>query len=275
MGSRLIFSAKSGAFTADFHPKIQKPANDSYFHPKIFGGTPRTGNLDFRTGKLYTSGPYKKIKKAVDGQKEEVEFFIKSIRERLLSLNPFELILRKQRRLFGGRRTFQTSIQRQMQSVEKLLLRIEQRPWDAISRVVIGVCIPGIFRFIFRADGSPLALVLFLLGMIGTLRIVPAILRRLLPFSAEAQADWAGRRMLAKRYDSYQWQKLFWIGLGVAFDAALSAQYYNSSIVLASVCVIPGFVGLVVWRIRRMTDKSIKALSSNRAANKSSHIELE
>ena len=162
-------------------------------------------------------------------------------------------------------------MKRQMQSMEKQLLRIEQRPWNAIYRVVIGVCIPEIFRFLFRADGPPLALVLFLLGMIGTLRIVPAILRRLLPFSAEAHVAWARRRMLAKRYDSYQWQKLFWIGLGVAFDAALSARYQNSSIVLASVCLIPGVVGLVVWRNRRMTDKSIKALSSNRAANKSSH----
>jgi len=36
-GSRLIFSAKSGAFTAVFRPATPQPANDGSFHPKILG----------------------------------------------------------------------------------------------------------------------------------------------------------------------------------------------------------------------------------------------
>ncbi len=57
-------------------------------------------------------------------------------------------------------------------------------------------------------------LVLFLALLIG-LRVVPAVLRELLPFSAEAKQIWFDRRQIAKRYDSYQWQKLFWVGLGL------------------------------------------------------------
>lgn len=47
------------------------------------------------------------------------------------------------------------------------------------------------------------------------LRLVPAVLRRIFPFSSEAKDLWFQRRNLGKRYDSYQWQKLFWLGLGM------------------------------------------------------------
>ena len=154
-----------------------------------------------------------------------------------------------------------------MHTLEKMLMKIEQKPWHCICRIMIGVCASEIFPLIFGVNGPTYAFFLLLIGMLGMLRLVPAILRRILPFSLETQAVWKKRRMLAKRYDSYQWQKLFWIGLGFAFDATLSGRYYNSSIILASVCIIPGVVGLVVWRNRCLTDKSIKALSQNIAAN--------
>jgi hypothetical protein len=41
------------------------------------------------------------------------------------------------------------------------------------------------------------------------------VLRKVLPFSAEAKQIWSDRRQVAKLHDSYQWQKLFWVALGL------------------------------------------------------------
>jgi hypothetical protein len=149
-----------------------------------------------------------------------------------------------------------------MRLLENILMRIEQRPWGAIYRVVIGICFLEAFCLMYGADGPPAALVIFFLATLGSLRAVPALLRWLLPFSAEAKIVWRRRRMLAKRYDSFQWQKLFWIGLGIGFDVVLTARYKTSLVGLAVACVALGFVGLAIWRCRQVADKSIQAFLS-------------
>ena len=150
---------------------------------------------------------------------------------------------------------------RQLSSWENLLINIEQGPWNAFYRIVIGVFLNEIYFLLFGANGSPLALPLLLVLMLIILRLGPAVLRRLLPFSIEARAIWMRRRRLAKLYDSYQWRKLFWIGFGFALDAALSSRYQGISIVLASACMITGAGGLFVWRYRCMTERTIRPLS--------------
>ena len=141
--------------------------------------------------------------------------------------------------------------------MQKLLMRIEQSPWNGIYRIVIGASVPEAFYLVFGANGSFAAMGLFFLAALGLLRLLPAILRRLLPFSADLRSVWMRRRMLGKRYDSFQWQKLFWMGLGFAAHAVLSAKYRNTSLILALACGGPGIVGLIVWRTRLSTDKSI------------------
>jgi len=149
----------------------------------------------------------------------------------------------------------------QLSRWENLLMKIEQGPWDAFYRIVIGVFLNEIHFLLFGANGSPLALPLLLVIMLSGLRLGPAVLRRLLPFSDDVQAGWMKRRRLAKLYDSYQWRKLFWIGFGLAIDAALSGRYQGISIVLASACMITGAGGLFVWHYRRTTERTIRQLS--------------
>ena len=81
--------------------------------------------------------------------------------------------------------------------------------------MALGLCIPPAFRALSGdADRIWIDLALFLALLIG-LRVGPAVLRKVLPFSAEAKQIWLDRRQIAKKYDSYQWQKLFWVGLGL------------------------------------------------------------
>jgi len=80
------------------------------------------------------------------------------------------------------------------------------------------------------------------------LRVGPAVLRKLLPFSAEAKQIWLDRRQIAKKYDSYQWQKLFWVGLGLLPYANAGGGLKAGEMVLTAICLIRGCAGLLIWR---------------------------
>jgi hypothetical protein len=59
---------------------------------------------------------------------------------------------------------------------------------------------------------------------------------------------WAQRRQLAKRYDSYQWRKLFWIGCGLGQYILVSGDFQTPRILVCSVCLVTGALGQIRWR---------------------------
>ena len=70
--------------------------------------------------------------------------------------------------------------------------------------MALGLGIPPVFRALSGGrDGVWTSLAMFI-GLLIALRIVPAVLRRALSFSAEAKELWGERRHIAKRHDSYQ-----------------------------------------------------------------------
>jgi hypothetical protein len=93
-------------------------------------------------------------------------------------------------------------------------------------------------------------LVLWFLCVLIALRVLPAVFRKLLPFTREVEAIWAQRRRAAKRYDSYQWSKLFWFGIGMACYVAVSGGWDGILGALTVFCTIGGGVGFAFWRIR-------------------------
>jgi hypothetical protein len=98
----------------------------------------------------------------------------------------------------------------------------------------------------------------FFLAILVALRVVPAVLRKLLPFGGSVQAIWTERRQLAKRFDSYQWQKLFWIGLGLALYTLQSGRRFGALLTLMFICLLTGALGLLFWRHRAAQLKSVK-----------------
>jgi len=86
-----------------------------------------------------------------------------------------------------------------------------------------------------------------LLLLMFSLRVMPVFARKLLPLSPEVKAVWGERRQLAKRYDSFQWQKLFFIGLGLACYMLISRELLTSVIAVSSISVLFGAIGLVRW----------------------------
>jgi len=132
--------------------------------------------------------------------------------------------------------------------MESVLVRLEEPPFSQISRILIGFLLqPAVARLSTRDVAAP-SLIGAFLGTLVALRILPAVLRKLLPFSQPTQTRWAERRVIAKRYDSYQWQKLLWIGIGLGSYAVLFGPAARSHIALAAICLVSGLLGLIAWR---------------------------
>lgn len=145
-------------------------------------------------------------------------------------------------------RGLETATLERVRPFEKLLVSIDAPPWDAVYRAAIGFAILPAMSRLWGEDRSGWGLVPFLLSVLLMLRVVPAVIRKLVPFSDAVQAVWAKRRQVAKRWDSYQWQKLLWIGSGLAFYAVLSGRFSTSRIVVGSICLVSGALGLARWR---------------------------
>jgi len=135
-----------------------------------------------------------------------------------------------------------------MKVLEQFLLRLDSAPWSIASRVVLGFCIAPVFRALSGGhDQVWMTLTLFVALLIG-LRVVPALLRGVLAFSAEARSIWFQRRQIAKLHDSYQWQKLFWIGLGLLAFAAIGGGLRTGEQLLMTICLLGGAAGLLLWQ---------------------------
>src|SRR5882672_11588146 len=135
-----------------------------------------------------------------------------------------------------------------MSSLERFLVRLDSGIWSAISRVALGLAMLPAFRALSGGrDQIWITLALFF-GLLIALRVAPAMLRRALPFSDEAKKIWAERRNIAKQHDSFQWQKLFWIGLGLLPYAIIGDGLRNGELVVTFICLIGGGVGLWFWR---------------------------
>ena len=112
---------------------------------------------------------------------------------------------------------------------------------------MLGLAILPAFRALPGGDERAWTFPALFLGMLVALRVVPAVLRHILPFSVEAKTIWAERRNIAKQYDSYQWQKLFWIGLGLLPYAAIGGGLKIGELVVTLICLIGGGAGLLLW----------------------------
>ena len=133
-------------------------------------------------------------------------------------------------------------------ALDRFLIGIDEWPWSAVYRAAIGLGIPPLFRLLFGGRPSVWLFLAAFAALLLALRVVPLVLRRVVPFSAEAKQVWLERRLLARHHDSYQWQKLFWIGLGLLPYVAADGGARKGELLVATVCLIGGGLGLLLWR---------------------------
>jgi len=132
-------------------------------------------------------------------------------------------------------------------SVDKFLLSLDEGAFGALYRVLIGFAAIPVERLLLGSEGSDWMLVPFLLLVLVLLRVVPAVVRKVVSFSAELLEAWYVRRRMAKAYDSYQWRKLIWIGAGLALYFAISGQHRPVHIALSMFCLVAGAGATVRW----------------------------
>lgn len=133
-----------------------------------------------------------------------------------------------------------------MRPFEQVLVDLDVGAWSSLSRIALGLAIVPTFRALTGGDDGAWLFIALFFGFLVALRIVPALLRHVLPFSAEAKATWAARRQVAKQNDAYQWQKLFWIGLGLLPYALLGGGLKTGELVVTLICLIGGGAGLLL-----------------------------
>jgi hypothetical protein len=133
-------------------------------------------------------------------------------------------------------------------AIERWLVRADAMPWGAFFRIAIGYEFVNVHLSSSAQHALGWNLVAWFIVLLVALRVIPAILRKLLPFSPEANAIWAQRRMLAKRFDSFQWQKLLWFGVGMLACMLASRRVERPVALLALFCVVGGGLGMALWR---------------------------
>jgi hypothetical protein len=133
---------------------------------------------------------------------------------------------------------------------ERVLLLVERLPWSAVYRAALGYAVVPTYVAVFGLPPG-WGVILWFLAVLVALRMSCAVARKAFPFSAQARDEWAKRRMLAKRFDSYQWQKLTWFGVGLAVQAFVSGAVGGAVGALTMACLIGGFLGLITWQRAR------------------------
>jgi len=128
-----------------------------------------------------------------------------------------------------------------------MVLALESFPLDILYRAAIGWSLmPAYLRF-SSGERAEWKLFVLLLLVLVALRIVPGVLRRALPVSQAVKEVWAERRALARRYDSYQWRKLFGLGLGWLAQLVVSGENWSGARIMAGACLAAGALGLAFW----------------------------
>ena len=131
---------------------------------------------------------------------------------------------------------------------ERVVLRLDEFPWSALLRAGIGFVMLVLFSSFFGRAYDGWDLILWVLGVLLALRLIPAMARHFFSFSPATKAVWSERRQLAKRFDSYQWQKMFWLGVGFASYMVTSGKLGVLGWEVTVSALISGAVGIVMWR---------------------------
>jgi len=152
-------------------------------------------------------------------------------------------------------------VQYELSTYERGLLHLDQYPWGALYRIGIGYAMPFLYYRVSSNETPDWFILVWFLGTLMSLRVLPAVFRKLLPFGGEIKRAWIERRMLTKLYDSYQWRKLIWFGIGLVAYVISSGVRDTPIFALAVFCLLSGTIGTIFWRKRTAEGISLSGMS--------------
>jgi hypothetical protein len=131
--------------------------------------------------------------------------------------------------------------------LDKVLINLDIGAPGALLRVVLGLLLVPALDAVHADAGLWLTSAWLLAALFG-IKVVAAAARKALPASALVRSHWEWRRNLARYYDSYQWRKLLWLGVGIMIGGAMGWPGTETQWLLGVVCFASGAVAEILWR---------------------------
>lgn len=135
-----------------------------------------------------------------------------------------------------------------LDSREQFILQLDVGVFGAAYRTVFGFMLLPVYEFLVGPGGPVYAFVAFLLMALFLLKLSISILRKPVRMSPVLREALDVRRRTAKYYDSFQWRKLLWIGIGLTAYILLMGPYPIGYLLVAFFCIAGGAAGTVIWR---------------------------
>ncbi len=130
---------------------------------------------------------------------------------------------------------------------EKFWVNLDVGVSGAVLRVLLGGALVGAVRLL-PGRGDLATAAASLAAMLFGVKLFAAVARRAVRTSPAVAAHWEWRRSLARYYDSYQWRKLAWYGLGMLGASRLLGAGGAWEVPLGTACVLSGAVAEIFWR---------------------------
>jgi hypothetical protein len=134
--------------------------------------------------------------------------------------------------------------------LDNVLINLDIGMPGALWRVALGILLGPTVEIVH--PGTALWMVSGLLAMLLSIKVVGVVARRALLPSDRVRSHWEWRRDLARYYDSYQWRKMLWFGIGIVTSAALGLPGTRAQWVLGVACVAAGGTAEILWRRHKL-----------------------
>jgi hypothetical protein len=131
--------------------------------------------------------------------------------------------------------------------LDKVYVNLDTGVPGALLRVVLGILFVRAVALVSPLAG-PWTMSAYLLSMLLAIKVFAAVSRKVVPVSTLVRSHWEWRRNLARYYDSYQWRKLLWFGIGIIVGDAPHGPETTAQWILGLACVAAGAVAEIVWR---------------------------
>ena len=135
--------------------------------------------------------------------------------------------------------------------LEKVLINLDIGAPGAVLRMVLGILFVPAVEGVHPETG-PWIMSILLLMVLFAIKMIAAVARRVVSASARVRSHWEWRRKFARHYDSYQWRKLLWFGIGIMSGGALGWPGTMTQWVLGVACFAAGGGAEILWRRHRL-----------------------
>jgi hypothetical protein len=131
--------------------------------------------------------------------------------------------------------------------LDKIYVGLDTGIPGALFRVVLGILFVHAVGVV-NPLASAWAMSAYFMAMLFAIKVFAAVSRRVVPVSQMVRSHWEWRRTLARNYDSHQWRKLLWFGIGIILGDAPRWAETTAQWFLGLACVAAGVAAEIVWR---------------------------